>query len=943
MLKLKKKLLPILSFIFVLVACCLTWLSFSSVKAHADAEELKKVELTEFQFFNALSEDSQNVAMGKGKFGMLLRFSDVLSDNITEASGGIKTVNLVDKYGDYVFVNDMPLTFYTDAEICYYFEDYVWVYIPNMDIYRKLSVEAGFQFEDRMIQPLALYMAATVEGYNYWTDDVNAYLTSKTKEVEFKGIEFNNTGYRYFSPQKGLLLEFDQKGENGNWLNKDLSNTLTERDGSWMEINLLNHNVIKNTILGAGASVDENIFLDGTPLKDIPGAVISYHSQRYLWIYVPNMIDYAKFEINDHTLFFDSYLPKVELYSNGNEWVDFDPNASRKDTTGVESVSYDKIEWNNYDFGYRGNKNGLLLKFSDNLSKSTKEIDGSVRNVNKVSANIGEHVSINGKPLKNIVGAEISYHSEQYLWIYIPSVELMAAGGDFAYLTIDKETEFLNAILPEVTLYFDGSYWQEEQPEAENYANNVFADILHNNASVEGDGAYAQTVFSFEDAFTPADNSRPNFAQTGEIGQKIKLNGKTLNELYLADAKTHCLFNEKAYGNNTLSLLFRKADLYPTAEYPITTLTIEDGTKCMNKSFGEKTFYLVDGKWSETSAPSTALGEDMDAPYLYYYGEESYLVFAGEEVMDFSANLFAFDEYEGEVDCTVELPEGATTEGKWNRGEWQVKMLATDMQGNQSEKTITVTAINEEEEYLSIYVNGFFSLRVRYGEKIDKAKSEELLRGDPEKAGTNTSYFVFAGWTFNDKLWDFDTDVVTEDVWLSPTYREYKRLFTLTVKNIDTGVADFLTVKAGDVIDFADYQKEGYTLLIKLDNTFVQRVTVNGDLSVELQYMPIEAEDGAAKAMKSLIACWAGAAFLIVAILVLSKVLGRSKPKKEEEVNETNEEENVSIGAQYALINDNGTTEKLLVWADCWGETPLAMDSNFAQHEKQEKKEGERK
>ena len=159
MLRSKKKLLPILSFIFVLAALCLVWLSFSSIKARADAEDVKKVELTEFQFFNALSEDSQNVVMGKGKFGMLLRFSDILSDNVSEVHGGIKTVNLVDKYGQYVFINDMPLTFYTDAEICYYFEDFVWVYIPNMDIYRKLSVDEEFRFEDRMVQPFALYTA----------------------------------------------------------------------------------------------------------------------------------------------------------------------------------------------------------------------------------------------------------------------------------------------------------------------------------------------------------------------------------------------------------------------------------------------------------------------------------------------------------------------------------------------------------------------------------------------------------------------------------------------------------------------------------------------------------------------------------------------------------------------------------------------------------------
>ena len=193
MLKAKKKLVPILSFIFILAAVCLMGISFSGVKAHAEAEETKKVELAEFNFFNAYSEDSNNVTMGMGKFGMLLRFSDVLSDNLSEVSGGLKSVNLVEQYGEYICINDMPLTFYTDAEVCYYYEDYMWVYIPNMAIYRKLSVDAEFQFEDRMIQPFALYTAIDPNvGVAYWTDSAEAYLATKVQDVEFKKIEFNN-------------------------------------------------------------------------------------------------------------------------------------------------------------------------------------------------------------------------------------------------------------------------------------------------------------------------------------------------------------------------------------------------------------------------------------------------------------------------------------------------------------------------------------------------------------------------------------------------------------------------------------------------------------------------------------------------------------------------------------------------------------------------------
>ena len=92
--KIVNKLLPILSFIFLAIALCLGT-SFSHIKTNAEELETpKSVNLTEFHYYNVLSEDSYNVTMGKAKFGMLLRFDDVLSDNRSEINGGIKTVNL---------------------------------------------------------------------------------------------------------------------------------------------------------------------------------------------------------------------------------------------------------------------------------------------------------------------------------------------------------------------------------------------------------------------------------------------------------------------------------------------------------------------------------------------------------------------------------------------------------------------------------------------------------------------------------------------------------------------------------------------------------------------------------------------------------------------------------------------------------------------------------
>ena len=590
------------------------------------------------------------------------------------------------------------------------------------------------------------------------------------------------------------------------------------------------------------------------------------------------MIDYSKIEIKADTLFLNSFLPAVTLYSNGNVWEKYDPNASRADSTGLKTVTYEKMEWNNCDFGYRGGTNGVLLRFSENLSCVQNEIDGGVRFVNKANREIGNHVKLNATPLASIDGAEISYHSEQFLWIYIPNEALSISSG-FPCLTIDEDTEFLNAILPKVTLYFDGSYWQEEEPKAEDYASNRFVEVKHNNVTIDINDGYVYNVFTFEDEFLPLEGDSPNFAQTGDVGQKITINGKTLNELYEEDDNVCCTFVE-GHGKNSLHFVVRKADLFPTAEYPITTLTVADGAKFVGKSLVAFELYLVDGKWSKTSASSTPITADGKAPYLYYYGENEYQVLVGDGTADFAANALAFDEVDGKIACQVEFPDGAVTNGKWNRGTWQVKLIAADAQGNQTERVVSVTAIRAEEQYLSVYINGIFSYRIRYGEKIRRDKSDELNQGDPEKADTATSYFVFTGWTFKGEKWDFENDVVTEDVWLSPTYKEYKRLYTLTVQD-ENGVLDVLTVKYGDVVELADYQKDGYIVLAKINDILVNRVTVNGDLTVQLQYTQIERESNATQGILILLGCWVGTALLAVAGVMLSKRLGKKAGKNQ--------------------------------------------------------------
>ena len=153
-----------------------------------------------------------------------------------------------------------------------------------------------------------------------------------------------------------------------------------------------------------------------------------------------------------------------------------------------------------------------------------------------------------------------------------------------------------------------------------------------------------------------------------------------------------------------------------------------------------------------------------------------------------------------------------------------------------------------------------------------------MSKGDPQKVDSATCYFVFSGWDFKGEPWDFDNDVVTEDVWLSPTYKEYPRLFTLTVKDTKTDKTYVSTVRYGEIIDFAEYDKG--VVYAKVDDVAVKRITVISDIYVELQYDELNGNNGLTEAIIILVCCWVLAATLTAASIIIYKKHGKKVGNK---------------------------------------------------------------
>ena len=78
-----------------------------------------------------------------GKNGILLSYSEYLSAVPNQANGGIKEENLVgDGIGEKIKLDGVALANIAGAEIMYFGASLLWIYVPNMDTYKELTIES---------------------------------------------------------------------------------------------------------------------------------------------------------------------------------------------------------------------------------------------------------------------------------------------------------------------------------------------------------------------------------------------------------------------------------------------------------------------------------------------------------------------------------------------------------------------------------------------------------------------------------------------------------------------------------------------------------------------------------------------------------------------------------------------------------------------------------
>lgn len=476
----------------------------------------------------------------ENKKGVLIAFTSSLSTIQSEYDGGIRSINFASTIGEHVYLGGAKLSTLPGAMVSYHSMNLLFIYADNMSAYRTLKIDESTKILDAVLPELTLYYNAS--------DKWGTAQKTEIKTVTFSGITWNDTGYNFYKDMKGVLLNFSDR----------LTAIQNEYDGNIQPVDF-------------SKTVGEHIFLGGAKLSTLPGAFVSLHSTSLLFIYAQNMSSYRKLSIEGGVRILDAYLPSVNLYYAGStKW-------GAEDTCEYKSVTYAGIQWNNVGYNEFEGKNGLLIQFSDNLSKIQFESDGGIRLLNFAKTSIGENIKLGGVSLKDIDGAEINYYALALLWIYTP--EMTKSGK----LTIES-AHFIDVTLPELEFSFNGTKWiNHGGPVTETAHCQGVANDENNNHLV---GGYYTTLFKY-DVDLGLEPSTTNVVSS--TGQGIELNGVKLSEI------SNCRID---YANGTK---FLGVKINPTYQDSLTgeiILEIKEGTIFQDYKLDSAKFVLKSGKWN---------------------------------------------------------------------------------------------------------------------------------------------------------------------------------------------------------------------------------------------------------------------------------------------------------------------------------------------------------
>ena len=141
--------------------------------------------------------------------------------------------------------------------------------------------------------------------------------------------------------------------------------------------------------------------------------------------------------------------------------------------------------------------------------------------------------------------------------------------------------------------------------------------------------------------------------------------------------------------------------------------------------------------------------------------------------------------------------------------------------------------------------------------------------------------------------------------------------------------------------NIANYQKEGYSLVAKVEGMPINSITVNSNITVELQYTATaqqatvpDVEEPTDNNLFILIGCWGGSALLIVVCVIL--YCKSNKPKKKgKDADVEKPEESVTVLTKCI------SNQELAISSGIWNGAHFSITANITKEEKLDEKAGD--
>lgn len=517
--------------------------------------------------------------------------------------------------------------------------------------------------------------------------------------------------------------------------------------------------------------------------------------------------------------------------------------------------------WNNADYGMIGYRQ-LILSYGEQLFTDdnvpifsdylnyTETADATNRATS--TYDIGKKLTINSLSIYKIASKETSTkvgydHGHQYLYVNYPADLLYMNNNNMVpTIHIEEETEFLDVLLPELTLKLMGDSWIVSDSDDFTVTDPLDLDInplVTYPYRFDGDSHAIKGLL-------PSEGCKLAFnINTGNIDLTNPLNVFNIDGLY------NCLIS--IYVSTGAVLLFDKdAVETPVQEYyglmfaPNTTYRFEIEISCgeqttvkmainhllvVNHTFNKNKSMTCDLWMIDTSGQFTMdYYEDLEAyrPIIVYGGSSTYDFLEGDPVYNFANVVNAFDLYDDSVTkSSVQYlyEDGAVTDGKYNAGTWTLTILL-DIDGyEQTSKLITIN-VHGKTSMAKIYYDDVGPIEAPIGSKLVPPDNPSTYRqGDHD--------YVFDGWYFEGAKWDFENDVVQGDMHLYSRFVAIDPHYVVTVKYEGIEKEDSkYSLTNGSSLPFSLFELEGATFEVFMGNNKITSLVVQDDVTIVVKY-----------------------------------------------------------------------------------------------------------